>query len=365
MSAFYRQWIRPALFRCDPEKIHSWTLNRLAWIARSPALLDLLGEFFVADDLPTTCFGIRFPNPVGLAAGMDKNGIAVPAWRALGFGFCEVGSVTKHSQPGNLKPRLFRIPEAEALVNRMGLNNCGADALAESLAKNPRNPQFPLGINIGKSSQTPLEGASADFVYSLEKLWHLADFFVVNVSCPNVRGVRTLQEKQYLQSLLADLCEVNGRMASVNDSAAKPLLIKIDPDLSFDAIGEIADLALSIPLAGVVATNTTITPPGYRQSGALSGQPLRERSTEVIRRIADQTKGKLAVIGVGGICDAKSAWEKITAGAHLCQIYSGLVFHGPGLISDIVRGLANQLQRHQMKTFEQAIGSRLPFIQTD
>lgn len=363
------------MFRCDPEKIHSWTLNRLAWIARSPALLDLFGEFFVADDLPATCFGIRFPNPVGLAAGMDKNGIAIPAWQALGFGFCEVGSVTKHSQLGNPKPRLFRIPESEALVNRMGLNNCGADALAESLAKTTRNPKFPLGINIGKSNQTPLEESSTDFVYSLEKLWHLADFFVVNVSCPNVDGVRTLQEKQYLQSLLADLGKANGRLAAVNASARKPLLIKIDPDLSPSVLEEIVDLALSIPLAGVVATNTTIsrpipcgkssTPSGYRQSGGLSGQPLRKRSVEIIRRIADQARGKLAVIGVGGVCDAKSAWEKITAGAHLCQIYSGLVFHGPGLISDIVRGLANQLQRHQMKTFEQAIGSRLPFIQTD
>ena len=328
-------------------------------------MLDLLGEFFVADDLPSTCFGIRFPNPVGLAAGMDKNGIAVPAWRALGFGFCEVGSVTKHFQPGNPKPRLFRIPDSEALVNRMGLNNCGADALAESLAKTSRNSQFPLGINIGKSKRTSLAESSADFVYSLEKLWHLGDFFVVNVSCPNVRGGRDLQEKQYLQSLLADLCEANGRMADVNDSARKPLLIKISPDLSFDAIDEIVESARSIPLAGVVATNTTITPQRYRQSGAHSGQPLRKRNVEIIRRIADQTKGELAVIGVGGICDAKSAWEKITAGAHLCQIYSGLVFHGPGLISEIIRGLANQLQLHKMKTFEQAIGSRLPFIRTD
>ena len=347
-------------------------------MARSPAMLDLLRELFVADDLPSTCFGIRFPNPIGLAAGMDKNGIAVPAWQSLGFGFCEIGGITRHPQPGNPQPRLFRIPESSALINRMGFNNRGADALAESLAKSPRNPKFPLGINLGKSKQTPLEESAADFAYSLEKLWHLADFFVVNVSSPNTPGLRTLQEKQPLQSLLTALSEINRRLAADNGEsvalpAGKPLLVKIDPDLSPAATDEIVALALALPLAGLVATNTTLSrpvssdkpsPPGYWESGGLSGQPLRKRSTEIIRRIAGQTQGKLAIIGVGGICDAESAWEKITAGAHLCQIYSGLVFHGPGLISDIVRGLANQLQRHQIKTLHQAVGSRLPFIPT-
>lgn len=379
MSMFYRQWIRPVLFRCDPEKIHSWTLNRLASIARSPAMLDLLHELFVADELPSTRFGIRFPNPIGLAAGMDKNGIAIPAWQALGFGFCEIGGVTRYPQLGNPKLRLFRIPETDALVNRMGFNNCGAGALADALAKSPRNRKFPLGINLGKSKQTPLEESASDFVYSLKKLWHLADFFVVNVSSPNTPELRTLQEKQPLQSLLNDLAKTNQQLAANNNEssavpAGKPLLLKIDPDLSPAAIDNVVDLALSIPLAGIVATNTTISrpvpfgkpsPPNYQETGGLSGQPLRKRSTEIIRRIAGQTQGKLAIIGVGGICDAESAWEKIAAGAYLCQIYSGLVFQGPGLIPDIVRGLANQLQRHQMKTFEQAIGSHLPFIQTD
>lgn len=378
MSACYRQWIRPVLFRYDPEKIHSWTLNRLASIARSPAVLDLLRELFAADDLPATRFGIRFPNPIGLAAGMDKNGIALPAWQALGFGFCEIGGITRHPQLGNPQPRLFRIPETDALINRMGFNNCGADALANVLAKSPRNPKFPLGINLGKSQRTPLEASASDFVYSLKKLWRLADFFVINVSSPNTPGLRTLQEKQPLQSLLSTLAETNRRLAANNDESdafptGKPLLLKIDPDLSPAATDEIVDLALSLPLAGLVATNTTISrpvlsgkpfPPSYREAGGLSGQPLRKRSTEIIRRIADQTQDKLAVIGVGGICDAESAWEKITAGAHLCQIYSGLVFQGPGLIPDIVRGLANQLQCHQMKTLHQAVGSRLPFIQT-
>lgn len=340
-------------------------------------MLDLLHELFAADDLPATRFGIRFPNPIGLAAGMDKNGIAVPAWQALGFGFCEIGGITQHPQPGNPKPRLFRIPETDALINRMGFNNCGADALAEALAKSRRNQKFPLGINLGKSKQTPLEESASDFAYSLKKLWHLADFFVVNVSSPNTPGLRTLQEKQPLQSLLSTLAETNRRLAANNGESGafptgKPLLLKLDPDLLPAAVDDVIDLALSLPLAGLVATNTTISrpvpagkpfPPSYRKAGGLSGQPLRKRSTEIIRRIAGQTQGKLAIIGVGGICDAKSAWEKITAGAHLCQIYSGLVFQGPGLIPDLVRGLANQLQRHQMRTLHQAVGSHLPFVQ--
>lgn len=376
VSAFYRQCIRPVLFRCDPEKIHSWTLNRLASIARSPAMLDLLHELFAADNLPTTRFGIRFLNPIGLAAGMDKNGIAIPSWQSLGFGFCEIGGVTRHPQPGNPKPRLFRIPESSALINQLGLNNCGADALADTLAKLRRNRKFPLGINLGKSKRTPIEESASDFAYSLKKLWHLADFFVVNVSCPNVRRVRMLQEKQPLQSLLNALAKTNRQLASDNKSvnfpAGKPLLLKIDPDLSQSALEVVVNIAQSIPLAGIVATNTTTRrpvdggpfPSSYQETGGLSGQPLRKRSTEIIRRITVQTQGKLVIIGVGGICDAESAWEKITAGAHLCQIYSGLVFQGPGLISNIVRGLANQLQCHQMKTLRQAVGSRLPFIQT-
>ena len=341
-------------------------------------MLDLLHELFVADELPSTRFGIRFPNPIGLAAGMDKNGIAIPAWQALGFGFCEIGGITRYPQLGNPKPRLFRIPETDALINRMGFNNCGADALADALAKSPCHQKFPLGINLGKSKQTPLEESASDFVYSLKKLWHLADFFVVNVSSPNTPGLRTLQEKQPLQSLLNAITKTNRQLAVNNNEstavpAGKPILLKIDPDLSPAATDEIVDLALSIPLAGLVATNTTISrpvvsgktfPPNYREKGGLSGQPLRKRSTEIIRRIAGQTQGKLTIIGVGGICDAESAWEKITAGAHLCQIYSGLVFQGPGLISNIVRGLASQLQCHQMKTLNQAVGSRLPFIQT-
>ena len=364
VSAFYRQWIRPVLFRFDPERIHSWTLNRLASIARSPAALDLLHEFFDADEIPTTQFGIRFPNPVGLAAGMDKNGIAVPAWPSLGFGFCEIGSVTRYPQQGNPKPRLFRIPETDAIINRMGFNNNGADALAETLAKSPRNLKFPLGISLGKSKQTSLEESASDFVYSLKKLWRLADFFVANVSCPNVRGVRALQEEQYLKPILTALSETNRQLAAANKSInvpeGKPLLLKMDPDLSPDALEVAVNIAQSIPLAGIVATNTTIC----QETGGLSGQPLQKKSTEIIQRIAVQTQGKLAIIGVGGICDAKSAWEKIAAGAHLCQIYSGLVFQGPGLIQNTIRDLANQMQRHQIKTLSQAVGSRLPFLPT-
>ncbi len=403
MSSFYRRWVRPILFRCDPEKAHSWTLNSLAALGRSPVLCDLAHEFFAADALPVARFGIRFPNPIGLAAGMDKNGVALPSWQALGFGFCEIGGITRHPQPGNPKPRLFRIPETDALINRMGFNNCGADALAAALQKSRHNRQFPLAINLGKSKQTPLEEAGADFAYSFGKLWSLADFFVVNISSPNTPGLRTLQEKPALTSLLKTLTDTNRRLAASNSksrpaSPEKPLLIKISPDLADTAIEDIVELALAFRLAGIVATNTSKVAPArslrqgrqkldvgspppqplfeslrpnhsssvcptlsYPIPGGLSGQPLRQRSTEIIRRIASQTRGSLTIIGVGGIHDAESAWEKIAAGAHLCQLYSGLVFQGPSLVSEIVRGLINQLRRHNIQKWQQAVGSNLPF----
>ena len=372
-TEFYQRYLKPFLFRHDPEEIHHKTLSALAIIGRSPTLCDLLTNVVDVPSLPTEVSGLQFPNPIGLAAGMDKNGIAVPAWAALGLGFCEIGGVTQYPQPGNPKPRLFRSPKTEAIINRMGFNNLGADAIHSTLSRSAGTNATPLGINLGKSKRTPLEEAHSDFAYSFEKLWSLGDFFVVNVSSPNTPGLRELQDRDSLRTILKTLVDSNSRMATrqPSNSPVKPLFVKIAPDLSLTAIDDVIDLALSFGVEGIVATNTTISRPEtpdtpspkvYQEMGGLSGKPLRQKSTEIIRHIATQTQGKLKLIGVGGIDSAESAWEKITSGANLCQIYSGLVYHGPGLVRSIVKGISEQLVFHRFRSFEEAVGSRSPYI---
>lgn len=373
-TELYQRWLKPFLFRHDPEEIHHKTLSALANIGRSPTLCDLLREVLDVPQLPTSVSGLNFPNPIGLAAGMDKNGLAIPSWAALGLGFCEIGGVTRYPQPGNPTPRLFRAPSSEAIINRMGFNNLGADAICSTLSKSTLSKSNPLGINLGKSKRTPLEEAHSDFAYSFEKLWPFGDFFVINVSSPNTPGLRELQDKDSLRTILKSLVDVNTRMSTEQPtvSGGKPLFVKIAPDLSFTAIDDVIDLALAFNLAGIVATNTTITRPSspdgapepkvYREIGGLSGKPLRQKSTEIIRHISDHTQGKLTLIGVGGIDCAESAWEKISSGADLCQIYSGLVYKGPGMIGSIVKGISNQLVLHGFKTLADAVGSKCPFI---
>jgi dihydroorotate dehydrogenase len=295
--------------------------------------------------------GLRFPNPVGLAAGMDKSASAVEAWAALGFGFVEVGTLTPRPQPGNPKPRLFRLPEHQALINRMGFNNGGATALARRLARwraDGRWPAHPVGINLGKSKITPIEQATKDYADSFRALRGLADFFVVNVSSPNTPNLRQLQDKAALDEILSALQAINHS----GPLPTRPVLVKVAPDLSFEALDEIVALAGPRDLAGIVATNTTIARPAtsdtagaltYGETGGLSGRPLRARSTEVIRHLHRQTNGRLPIIGVGGIFSAEDAWEKVTAGASLVQIYSGLVFEGPGIVREVVEGLRDRL----------------------
>ena len=275
---------------------------------------------------------------------MDKHAAAVPAWEALGFGFVELGGVTWHAQSGNPMPRMFRAMRDEALINRMGFNNAGAEAMAAKLRdwrELGRWPKHPVGINLGKSKITPNEKAAEDYANSFRVLRPLADFFVVNVSSPNTPNLRQLQDKAALDEILAALQQLNSPQA-------KPLLVKVAPDVSFDALDEILELAAKRNLAGIVATNTTISRPEtndeqlrriYSESGGLSGRPLRARSTEVVRHIYQQTRGKLPIIGVGGIMSARDAQEKIDAGASLLQIYTGLVYEGPALVKQIVRGL--------------------------
>ena len=364
ITALYRRCLRPLLFACDSEQIHDRTLAALSLASRSEVVLDAMGGLFAAPALPVELFGLRFPNPVGLAAGMDKRAVALPVWPAMGFGFGELGGVTWHAQTGNPQPRMFRAVTDQALVNRMGFNNSGAYAMASQLARwraEGRWPAVPVGINLGKSKITPLEQAAEDYAQSFEVLWPHADFFVVNVSSPNTPNLRQLQDKAALDEILRRLQSINARHAT-----RKPVLVKVAPDLSFEALDEILGLVGPRDLAGVVATNTTIARPAtasdsarrvYAETGGLSGRPLARRSTEVIRHLYRQSGGRVPIIGVGGIFNAEDAWEKITAGASLVQIYTALVYEGPGVVREIVEDLATRLHHAGARRWEDVVGS--------
>lgn len=363
MSWFYQQFIRPSLFAYDSEKIHEATLQGLNLLSASRLGLDALASFYEAPRLPVRLWGLEFPNPVGLAAGMDKAAAAVPAWEAMGFGHCELGGVTAHAQPGNPAPRMFRAPSENALVNRMGFNNPGAEQLAARLKqwKDSRLwPKHPVAINLGKSKITPNENAAEDYRRSLSLLWPYADFFVVNVSSPNTPNLRELQDREALDQVLSEVQNENRKQGP-----PKPILVKVAPDLTFTAIDEVLEVASKNNLSGIVATNTTIARPNsddpaatktYGETGGLSGAPLRARSTEIIRHIYRQTSGKLPIIGVGGIFNADHAWEKIRAGASLIQCYTGLVYEGPSIAKTIVRGLAEFLSDLKAPSISSAVG---------
>lgn len=377
MSWFYRHFIRPVLFAQNPEEIHRFTLNMLAWASRHPLASDAAEAFFGSPELPVSAFGLRFPNPIGLAAGMDKEGEALPVWPSMGFGHAEIGAVTWQGQPGNPSPRIFRAIPDEAIVNRMGFNNHGAPAVAEVLAawrQKGRWPAHPVGINLGKTKVTPLEKAPEDYAKSLEALWVHGDFFVVNVSSPNTPNLRMLQDKTALNDILAAMQETNRRMAGAQTKVSesgwapgtiKPILVKVAPDLTFEALDEILTLVAPRQVAGIVATNTTVTRPTsenadlqriYGETGGLSGKPLRARSTEIIRHLYRQSKGAVPIIGVGGIFTADDAWEKIAAGACLLQVYTSMVFEGPALARTLVTGLQARLGRAGLREISQAVG---------
>ena len=368
MSWFYRNFLRPALFTLDSEEIHNRTLRLLERVGRHPVLCDALASFCGAPALPVQLFGLRFPNPLGLAAGMDKCAQATPVWEALGFGFAELGGVTWHAQTGNPPPRMFRAVADQALINRMGFNNPGAQALAATLADwraAGRWPKHPIGINLGKSQTTPLETAAEDYANSFCVLWPHADFFVVNVSSPNTPNLRQLQNKAALNEILAAVQEVNRQLAIGNRQSPKPVLVKVAPDLAFEALNEILELSGPRQIAGIVATNTTLARPDtadpelkreYSEAGGLSGRPLRARSTEIVRHLFRLTRGSLPIIGVGGIFNADDAWEKITAGASLLQLYTGLVYEGPALAKAIVNGLRERLNERGYGSLAEAVG---------
>ena len=332
----YRCCVRPLFFSFDPEDVHHFAMHCLEWSG------PLLRQFAPPLDprLERSVFGVRFPAPLGLAAGFDKNAVALPAWEALGFGFAEIGTVTALAQPGNPRPRLFRLPELEAVINRLGFNNDGAEVVAarlRALRQAGAWPGIPVGVNLGKSKVTPLEEATGDYVSSFERLRDFGDYFVLNVSSPNTPGLRQLQDKTALDGLLSAVQSANTRR--------QPLLLKIAPDLEWPAIEEILALVEQHKLSGIIATNTTIdhspVAEARRQQGGLSGVPLKKRSLEVLRFLVARTK--LPVIGVGGISSVDDALERLDAGAALLQIYTGLIYQGPGLVREIHRALAARI----------------------
>jgi dihydroorotate dehydrogenase len=363
----YRSMLRPLLFRLPPERAHELALRSLSlvlspgWMRRITAR-----RFERAPFGELRRFGLSFKNPVGLAAGFDKNGEAAEGLAALGFGFIEVGTVTREAQPGNPRPRLFRLPMDRALVNRAGFNNQGARRVAEYLSRH--RPQCVLGINIGKSRAVAVEDAIADYLASFEEIHGLADYIVVNVSSPNTPNLRELQRADALSALLKALQRKNAEL-SVGPKARDqvPLLVKIAPDLNLRDLESIVEVAHGAGLKGIIATNTTTSRAGLRSPtpaveacglGGLSGAPLRAQSTEIIARLYRLARGRLSIIGVGGIFDAADAWEKICAGASLVQLYTGFIYEGIGVARRINEGLAEILNREGFKSLDDAVGCR-------
>ncbi|TDQ06938.1 quinone-dependent dihydroorotate dehydrogenase [Pedobacter metabolipauper] len=337
--------IKPLFFKFDPEKVHHFVVKRLDWfhdhfplgqtILRSSFDINIKG-------LEREVFGIKFRNPVGLAAGFDKNGEYIEALSDLGFGFIEVGTVTPLPQPGNDKPRMFRLEEDEAIINRMGFNNKGVDTLAERLRLlKAKNTDIVIGGNIGKNKSTPNEDAVNDYIKCFDRLFDVVDYFVVNVSSPNTPGLRELQEKEPLMNLLNTLQQRN-----LKHDRSRPILLKIAPDLTNEQLDDIVEIVLETKIAGVIATNTTIDRTGLHtpdkianEAGGLSGKPLTLRATEVIRYLSDKSNKAFPIIGVGGIHSPQDAKDKLEAGASLVQLYTGFIYEGPGLVKRICKAL--------------------------
>ncbi len=326
--------LRPALFQLSPETAHHLTLSVLN-AAYSLGLSGLLSNRI--PDRPRTVMGLTFPNPVGLAAGLDKNGDCINGLAALGFGSIEIGTITPLAQPGNPQPRLFRLPAASAIINRMGFNNDGVDALIENVQR--ANFKGILGINIGKNAITPIERAAEDYLICLRKVYAHASYITVNISSPNTKNLRQLQNDEALDALLGQLKAEQTKLADQHGRYV-PLALKIAPDMESDQIAQIARLLMQHQIDGVIATNTTLARdavahlPHGNETGGLSGAPVRDKSTAVIRQLAAELQGALPIIGVGGILCGADAAEKIQAGASLVQIYSGLIYRGPALVGE-------------------------------
>ena len=346
MSLLPYSLARPLLFKMDPEAAHELTLDKLEKLQHSP-LMCLASQPRIDD--PVTLAGLQFPNRVGLAAGLDKNARCIDAWSALGFGFVEVGTVTPKGQPGNPRPRMFRIPEKEALINRLGFNNDGLDAFIANVRKsklrqNPKAGGMLLGLNIGKNAATPIERATDDYLVCLAGVYPHADYVTVNISSPNTKNLRALQSDEALDQLLGALAARRAELAQQH-GAYKPVFVKIAPDLDEAQVAVIADTLKRHVMDGVVATNTTLSREAVKglkhaeEAGGLSGAPVLEASNAVIRQLRARLGRDYPIIGVGGILSGADALSKIAAGADVVQIYSGMIYKGPGLVTEVARAL--------------------------
>jgi dihydroorotate dehydrogenase len=350
MDFFYEKLVRPWLFKLDSEGAHELGVSAMAalgWAKPVCRLMEAWNRLPESRFRPVEAFGLKFPNAVGLAAGFDKNARAWPAAAAMGFGHVEIGTVTALAQPGNPQPRMFRYPKEEAVINRMGFNNQGADLVARRLAKQPGIGQrrIPLGINLGKSKAADLDRAVDDYLRSFGKLAEFADYLVLNVSSPNTPDLRKLQDESRLRELLGAVSAAN----NARGDRKRPLLLKIAPDLTFGQIDRVLSVIAEFGLDGIISSNTTLARPGkfktVEETGGLSGAPLRGRSTKIINYIARATGGRLPIIGVGGITDTAGAGEKLDAGATLVQVYSGMIYRGPFFAAELAKGLADRQRR--------------------
>jgi len=360
---FYKTFVRPLLFLFDSESIHDFALSGLAAGYR---WLESLRFLHQDPALHQKLFDIDFRSPIGLAAGFDKFAKAIPAWNAMGFGFAEIGTVTGQPQAGNDKPRLFRLRRDHALINRFGFNNDGAAKTAQTLAywmNKKKLRSIPIGINIGKTKSVETDKAFEDYLFSFHELWPFADYFTINVSSPNTPDLRRLQEKPFLVQILKTLASANQKMASENRSSPRPIFVKIAPDLSWEQIDDVLQAATECGIQGIIATNTTVQRELLKskeslkaETGGLSGQPLTQRSTEIIRYIYKNAGSKLIIIGVGGIFTGNDAYEKIKAGASLVQVYTGFIYEGPMICRKINRRLAALLHKDGFKNISEAVG---------
>lgn len=344
--------LRDILFRFDAEQVHGFSMGSFGVLRSLPVVRGYMKKTLEVPELPVDCFGLRFRNPVGLAAGFDKNAVYLDTMDLLGFGHVEIGTVTPMAQAGNERPRLFRLPKDQAIINRMGFNNDGMEAVAARLGawrnKHP-DTRLIIGGNIGKNKWTENDHAWMDYGKCFQALHAYVDYFVVNVSSPNTPGLRALQERPALERIFAELFNRNAAV-----SKPKPILLKIAPDLGSEQLREIAAMAIDLKLAGLVATNTTISREGlvtdkedlnHIGAGGLSGRPLRQRSNEVLRELYAATGGKIPLVGSGGIFNGRDAQEKITAGASLVQVWTGFIYEGPAIVKNIVRELATKTHR--------------------
>ncbi|HEY3305252.1 MAG TPA: quinone-dependent dihydroorotate dehydrogenase [Candidatus Binatia bacterium] len=360
----YKTLVRPLMFLRDAEKTHEQTL---ACLARLGFLEGALENFFCVDDdrLQVRVGSLTFANPVGLAAGFDKNGVAIKTWPGFGFGFVEIGAVTAQAQPGQSKPRLFRLPDDDALINRLGFNNEGAEAIGaklKALRANGRPLKIPLGINIGRTKIVATKDAAVDYLFTFERLFAFGDYFTLNVSSPNTPELRDLQQKGHLATLLETIQTKNRELARNSRIQDRPVFVKIDPDMELDQVDEIIAVAQAQKIAGIVATNASAflrenLTARVDEPGGLSGKPLRARATAFIRHIYKRTRGGMPIIGAGGIFTAADAYEKIQAGASAVQILTGFVYEGPGAVKRINRGLLRLIERDRFKNISAAVGT--------